>query len=45
MILTHPEDITTEDAEPSGDKLLYDIIEEKNKMNAAITAILEEMSI
>ena len=46
MILKQPSNLTTSKAEePSGDVLLYNIINKKNEMNAAITAVLEEMSI
>ena len=45
MLLTVPKEISEEENAISGDRILYDIIERKNEINAAIIAILEDMSI
>ena len=45
MVLTKPFNVGTDEALPSGDVLLYGIIEKKNELNSAIVAILEDMSI
>ena len=45
MILTHPTALASDEALPSGDSLLYGIIDKKNELNAAIITILEDMSI
>jgi superfamily II DNA or RNA helicase len=43
MILIPPENISK--GVPSGDILLYEIIQKKNEINAAVIAIIEDMSI
>jgi superfamily II DNA or RNA helicase len=45
MIMTIPEGMDPVTTEPSGDVLLYDIINKKIQLNVAITSILEDMSI
>ena len=45
MVLTHPENLASEDAEPSGDKLLYAIIDKKNEISTVLHALLAELSI
>ena len=45
MMLTIPKNIDPKLAEPSGDVLLYSIIDKKKELNIAITSILEDISI
>ena len=45
MVLIQPLSVGTDEAFRSGDVLLYGIIEQKNELNSAIVAILEDMSI
>jgi SNF2 family DNA or RNA helicase len=45
MIMTIPEGMDPITTEPSGDVLLYNIINKKIQLNVAITSILEDMSI
>ena len=45
MMLTKPESVKDEDAEASGDKLLYAIIEKKKEISLVLLELLKELSI
>jgi superfamily II DNA or RNA helicase len=45
MLLDKPENVSSKVAMPSGDKLLYSIIEMKNKISTTLLALLKELSI
>ena len=45
MMLTKPETISEEDAYPSGDKILYAIIEKKKQISVVLLELLKDLSI